>query len=77
MSTKLICRTGNRPGTNGRYSANLLESVETTYANGKKEKFAYTYELNKNGFVTSQNQTYTDQDGKTTSQVNKYGYVCQ
>lgn len=67
----------NRPGMHGRYSANLIESLETTYPDGKKEKYAFTYELNKNGFVKSQTQTHTGQDGKTDSQVNKYQYVCQ
>ena len=67
----------NRPGTHGLYSANLVESIETTYPDGKKEKYAFTYDLNTKGFVKSQTQTYTDQTNKTTSQVNKYGYICQ
>ena len=67
----------NRPGTHGLYSANLVESIEMTYPDGKKEKYAFTYELNTNGFVKSQTQTYTDQEGKTSTQVNKYGYICQ
>jgi hypothetical protein len=67
----------NRPGMRGRFSANLVESIETTYADGKKEKYAFTYELNTHGFVKSQIQTYTDQEGKTTTQINKYGYICQ
>ncbi len=76
-ANKVDLQNGNRPGTGGRHSAKLIESLETTYPDGKKEKYAYTYELNKNGFVKSLTQTHTDQDGKTSSQVNKYQYVCQ
>lgn len=76
-ANKVDLQNGNRPGTHGRYSANLVESIETTYPDGKKEKYAFTYELNTKGFVKNQTQTYTDQGGKTTTQVNKYEYVCQ
>lgn len=66
----------NQPDMYGKISKNLIKTVKYTYADKKTELSEYTYIQNKNGFVTSLTEKFTDKDGKSTMQTNKYEYLC-
>lgn len=66
----------NQPDMYGRISKNLTKTIKYTYADKKTELTEYTYVQNKNGFVTSLVAKSTAKDGKSTTQTNKYEYIC-
>ncbi|RYU96353.1 DUF4595 domain-containing protein [Emticicia agri] len=66
----------NQPDMYGRISKNLVKTIKYTYADKNTELSEYTYELNSNGFVKSLVEKLTAKDGKSTTQTNKYAYVC-
>ncbi|MBA4851218.1 DUF4595 domain-containing protein [Emticicia sp. BO119] len=66
----------NQPDMYGRISKNLIKTIKYTYADKKTELTEYTYEQNTNGFVKSLVEKFTDKDLKTTTQTNKYEYIC-
>ena len=66
----------NRPGMNGKFSKNLIKTIKYTYPDKTTEMYEYTYIQNTNGFVTSLTEKYTNKEAKTSTQTNKYEYVC-
>lgn len=71
-----LIANGNRPDTNGKFSKNLIKTFKITYADKKIDLYEYTYDLNANGFVKSLTEKYTAPDGKVSTQINTYDYVC-
>lgn len=66
----------NQPDMYGKISKNLAKTIKFTYADKKTELTEYTYTQNKNGFVMSLVEKFTSKDGKSTTQTNKYEYIC-
>jgi hypothetical protein len=66
----------NQPDMYGRIAKNLVKTIKYTYADKKTELSEYTYEQNANGFVKSLVEKFTAKDSKSTTQTNKYEYIC-